>query len=122
MFLQSRASLHSHIGNQNNVISWKLLTFSVLLIDQEMFLFDDLIDIRGEPARPCPTRPDSTRPDPVLTLFDGLFLSQLNRYKPTFQHYLRTGFKIVVSNFEPLLTHFLGISQKLLNISLYFLF
>ena len=36
-----------------------------------MFLFDHLVDIRDELARP----------GPVVTLYDGLFLSNLKRYK-----------------------------------------
>ena len=38
---------------------------------------------------------------PVLTLCDGLFLSQFKRYKlEIFNTFLVTGFKILVSSFE----------------------
>ena len=48
---------HSHMGNQKNVVSRKLLIFSILLMEQKMFLFDNVIEISDEPARPGQTRP-----------------------------------------------------------------
>ena len=41
-----------------------------------MFLSDHIIDTRDEPPWFGPTQPDQ-----AVTLFDGLFLSQLKRYK-----------------------------------------
>ena len=39
------------------MIPWKLLIFFIWPIEQKMFLFDHIIDIGDEPARPGPTRP-----------------------------------------------------------------
>ena len=40
--------------------------FFILLVEQKEILFDRIIDMRADPARP-----NSTRPNPALTLFDG---------------------------------------------------
>ena len=48
-----------------------------------MFLFDHIINIRDKLTRPLPT----------VTLFDGLFLSQIGRYKLEILSQFDTGFK-----------------------------
>ena len=65
------ASFHSHNGLSNNVISRKPLIFSIWSIEQKMFLFDHIIDIRDE----------NGWPGPAMTLFDELFLNHFKRYK-----------------------------------------
>ena len=41
-------------GNESKAISLKQFTFSILLVEREMFIFDHIFDIRDEPARPSP--------------------------------------------------------------------
>ena len=59
------------MGPSNNAISWKLLIFSIWPIEQEMFIFDQTIDICDELAPP----------GPAVTLFDAVFHSQFKKYK-----------------------------------------
>ena len=51
---QTRDSFHSHMGVSNNVISLKLLNFSIWLM--ELFFYH-VFDVRDEPAQPSPTLP-----------------------------------------------------------------
>ena len=57
-----RASFHSHMGLLNNVISCKLLIFSIWSIEQKILLFEHIIDIRDDPARPASARLGPARP------------------------------------------------------------
>ena len=65
-----RASCHSHMGKQNNIITREILILAMWFMEQKVILFRCRTDIRDEPARPEPARPDTarhgpTRPDPA---------------------------------------------------------
>ena len=66
-----RASCHSHMGNQNNIITREILILAMWFIEQKVILFRCRIDIRDELARP----------EPAMTVFDGLFLKSVKRYE-----------------------------------------
>ena len=71
-----RASCHSHMGKQNNIITREILILAMGFIEQKVVIFRCRTDIRDEPARPEPARPG-----PAMTLFDGLFLKSVKRYE-----------------------------------------
>ena len=48
---RKKASFHNHMGVSNNAISRKPLIFLIWSIEQKIFIFEDLVDIRDEPAR-----------------------------------------------------------------------
>ena len=47
-----RASCHSHMGEQNNIITREILILAMWCIEQTVILFRCRTDIRDEPARP----------------------------------------------------------------------
>ena len=79
--LQSRASIHRHMINQNNGISQKLMIFSYYLQSRNCFLTTELISVlKGHSrARLDTTRPYPTGPGPaaqgseVSQIFNQLF-------------------------------------------------
>ena len=74
---ESKASFHILTGIQKTLNLGNYGIFRYCLWTQSMFLFDHIIKICNELARPGPTRPYHD-----ITLFDGLFLSHLkiNRF------------------------------------------
>ena len=65
-----RASCHSHMG-KHNIITREILILAMWFIEQKVIIFRCRTDIRDDPARP----------KPAMTLFDGLFLKCVKRYK-----------------------------------------
>ena len=57
-----RASCHSHVGKQNNIITRAILISAMRFIEQKVILFRCRTDNLDELARPDPTRPGPTRP------------------------------------------------------------
>ena len=47
-----RASCHSHMGKQNDIITREILILDIWFIEQKVIVFRCRTDIRGEPARP----------------------------------------------------------------------
>ena len=47
-----RASCHSHMGKQDNIITREILILAMWCIEQKVILFRCRTDIRDEPARP----------------------------------------------------------------------
>ena len=64
------------MGKQNNIITREILILAMWFIEQKVITFRFGTDIRDEPAQPEPARPG-----PAMTLFDGLFLKCVKRYK-----------------------------------------
>ena len=52
-----RASCHSHMGKQKNIITGEILILAMWCMEQKVILFRCRTDIRDEPARPDPARP-----------------------------------------------------------------
>ena len=52
-----RASCHSHMRKENNIITRERLILAMWFMEQKVILFQCRTDIRDEPARPEPARP-----------------------------------------------------------------